>query len=323
MSILERRLRAERRPGARWPTRRCGPGWTGWRRRRRVGTRRSPSWPATCGSTTSTSPCSRRWSRAEDDGDRAGALDALEADPDGPGRAEAVAASGGLASPAARGAAAALAGAPTTRTSGRCCSRSTPAASTAPASCGTCASTSTTASCCAPPTTTGRTSTSTSSSRYARARRGCPSWPGRWPSTCVDVPQDRQRHVVDLGHLARRPSTCEPTRRRRWWRTCWRRCDFGRAPWRVDVTVTSTGGDEAEHLRTLHLTYRPKAGGGSPRTRSTATCIRCWPSGWTCGGWPTSGSSGWPPPRTSTSSTGWPTTTRRTIACSRSPRCAT
>ena len=40
------------------------------------------------------------------------------------------------------------------------------------------------------------------------------------------------------------------------------RCDFGRAPWRVDVTVTTTDGDEAEHVRTLHLSYRPKAGGG-------------------------------------------------------------
>ena len=40
------------------------------------------------------------------------------------------------------------------------------------------------------------------------------------------------------------------------------RCDFGRVPWRVDVTVTTTHGDEAEHVRTLHLSYRPRAGGG-------------------------------------------------------------
>ncbi|MGH3333930.1 MAG: carboxyl transferase domain-containing protein, partial [Nocardioidaceae bacterium] len=39
-------------------------------------------------------------------------------------------------------------------------------------------------------------------------------------------------------------------------------CDFGLEPWRLDVTVTSTGGDEAEHFRTLHLSYRSKAGGG-------------------------------------------------------------
>ncbi|MGA8246937.1 MAG: carboxyl transferase domain-containing protein [Nocardioides sp.] len=38
--------------------------------------------------------------------------------------------------------------------------------------------------------------------------------------------------------------------------------DFGRVPWRVDVTVTTTDGDEAEHFRTLHLSYRPAAGGG-------------------------------------------------------------
>ncbi|HLN76301.1 MAG TPA: carboxyl transferase domain-containing protein [Nocardioidaceae bacterium] len=40
-------------------------------------------------------------------------------------------------------------------------------------------------------------------------------------------------------------------------------CDFGREPWRVDVTVTTTGGEErVEHFRTLHMSYRPKAGGG-------------------------------------------------------------
>jgi acetyl-CoA carboxylase carboxyltransferase component/biotin carboxyl carrier protein len=39
-------------------------------------------------------------------------------------------------------------------------------------------------------------------------------------------------------------------------------CDFGCEPWRLDVTVTSTGGDEAEHFRTLHLSFRPKAEGG-------------------------------------------------------------
>ena len=40
------------------------------------------------------------------------------------------------------------------------------------------------------------------------------------------------------------------------------RCDFGCEPWRLDVTVTSTGGEEAEHFRTLHLSYRHKTGGG-------------------------------------------------------------
>ncbi len=39
-------------------------------------------------------------------------------------------------------------------------------------------------------------------------------------------------------------------------------CDFGCEPWRLDVTVTSTGGEEAEHFRTLHLSFRPKADGG-------------------------------------------------------------
>jgi acetyl/propionyl-CoA carboxylase alpha subunit/acetyl-CoA carboxylase carboxyltransferase component len=39
-------------------------------------------------------------------------------------------------------------------------------------------------------------------------------------------------------------------------------CDFGRAPWRLDVTVTSTAGDLPEHFRTQHLSYRPRAGGG-------------------------------------------------------------
>ena len=40
------------------------------------------------------------------------------------------------------------------------------------------------------------------------------------------------------------------------------RCDFGRVPWRVDVTVTTVQGDEAEHARTVHVSYRPKASGG-------------------------------------------------------------
>jgi acetyl/propionyl-CoA carboxylase alpha subunit len=40
------------------------------------------------------------------------------------------------------------------------------------------------------------------------------------------------------------------------------RCEFGRAPWRVDVTVTTIDGDEAEHARTVHVSYRPKASGG-------------------------------------------------------------
>ncbi len=39
-------------------------------------------------------------------------------------------------------------------------------------------------------------------------------------------------------------------------------CDFGRPPWRLDVTVTSTGGETPEHFRTQHLSFRPKAGGG-------------------------------------------------------------
>jgi acetyl/propionyl-CoA carboxylase alpha subunit/acetyl-CoA carboxylase carboxyltransferase component len=39
-------------------------------------------------------------------------------------------------------------------------------------------------------------------------------------------------------------------------------CDFGCAPWRLDVTVTSMGGEEAEHVRTVHLSFRPKAEGG-------------------------------------------------------------
>jgi acetyl/propionyl-CoA carboxylase alpha subunit/acetyl-CoA carboxylase carboxyltransferase component len=40
------------------------------------------------------------------------------------------------------------------------------------------------------------------------------------------------------------------------------RCDFGRDPWRVDVTVTTTDGPEAEHFRTVHLSYRTASAGG-------------------------------------------------------------
>ncbi len=39
------------------------------------------------------------------------------------------------------------------------------------------------------------------------------------------------------------------------------RCDFGVTPWRLDLTITSTGGPRAEHFRTVHLTYRPTADG--------------------------------------------------------------
>ncbi len=38
--------------------------------------------------------------------------------------------------------------------------------------------------------------------------------------------------------------------------------DFGRIPRRLDVTVTNTGGAEAEHFRTQHLSYRQRAGRG-------------------------------------------------------------
>jgi acetyl-CoA carboxylase carboxyltransferase component len=38
--------------------------------------------------------------------------------------------------------------------------------------------------------------------------------------------------------------------------------EFPRAPWRLDVTVTSTGGELPEHLRTQHMTYRPRSDGG-------------------------------------------------------------
>ncbi|MGZ4638274.1 MAG: ATP-binding protein [Actinomycetes bacterium] len=38
--------------------------------------------------------------------------------------------------------------------------------------------------------------------------------------------------------------------------------EFGRQPWRLDITVTSTGGELPEHLRTQHMTYRPREDGG-------------------------------------------------------------
>ena len=38
--------------------------------------------------------------------------------------------------------------------------------------------------------------------------------------------------------------------------------DLGRTPRRVDFTVTSTDGNAPEHLRTQHVTYRPRADGG-------------------------------------------------------------
>jgi acetyl/propionyl-CoA carboxylase alpha subunit/acetyl-CoA carboxylase carboxyltransferase component len=44
-------------------------------------------------------------------------------------------------------------------------------------------------------------------------------------------------------------------------------CDFGRPLWRFDVTVTSTAGGTAEHLRTQHLTYRQPDGGAFTEER--------------------------------------------------------
>jgi acetyl/propionyl-CoA carboxylase alpha subunit/acetyl-CoA carboxylase carboxyltransferase component len=38
-------------------------------------------------------------------------------------------------------------------------------------------------------------------------------------------------------------------------------CDFGRPPRRLNLIVTSTGGEQAEHFRTLHLTYRRRPDG--------------------------------------------------------------
>ncbi len=76
----------------------------------------------------------------------------------------------------------------------------------------------------------------------------------------ADVPADRQV-VVDLATWREgdRTSVDETAPQVE---ALLARCDFGREPWRVDVTVTSTGGEQAEHFRTLHLSYRPKAGGG-------------------------------------------------------------
>ncbi len=39
-------------------------------------------------------------------------------------------------------------------------------------------------------------------------------------------------------------------------------CDFGRAPWRLDITTTSASGSRAEHFRTQHLSYRYRKGRG-------------------------------------------------------------
>ena len=74
------------------------------------------------------------------------------------------------------------------------------------------------------------------------------------------TPQDRQV-VIDLATWRAGPHTSveetAPDVERLLARSA-----FGCAPWRVDVTVTTIGGDEAEAMRTLHLTYRSRAGGG-------------------------------------------------------------
>ncbi len=76
----------------------------------------------------------------------------------------------------------------------------------------------------------------------------------------AEIPQDR-RVVVDL-------AAWRPAEHRSLDETVpeieelLARCDFGCIPWRVDITLTSTGGVQAEHFRTIHLSYRSRAEGG-------------------------------------------------------------
>jgi acetyl-CoA carboxylase carboxyltransferase component len=74
--------------------------------------------------------------------------------------------------------------------------------------------------------------------------------------------QDRQREVVvDIGtwRTAEQPDADLTAAQLQ---SLLEATQFGRAPWRVDITVTSTGGEAPEHLRTQHMTYRPRENGG-------------------------------------------------------------
>ncbi|HEX6918694.1 MAG TPA: carboxyl transferase domain-containing protein, partial [Actinomycetes bacterium] len=75
-----------------------------------------------------------------------------------------------------------------------------------------------------------------------------------------DVPADGQV-IVDLGTW-RVGERCPVEETAAQVEALLAECDFGRQPWRLDITVTSTVGTQAEHFRTQHLTYRPREGGG-------------------------------------------------------------
>ena len=143
------------------PTQRCGPGLTAWPPSR-VASGWSQSWPATCGSTTSTSRCWRspsqtEYAAAERD------LDALR----GRSRRRRREPSGSTGSwPAhSRCAQRCCAGGAAATTPGcaECCWRSTPAGSTGSENCAAFRSASTTGGCSARPTTTTRAGPYTSS----------------------------------------------------------------------------------------------------------------------------------------------------------------
>ncbi len=314
-----RRLRAGGAFGAGRRTPGCAPGSTGWPPPRRAATRASRTWPATCGSATSTSRCSRR-SCSGEYAETEAVLDGVEADPDGPGRDAAVARLVAVAAPAAGGAAPPLAGHARPRRP--------------------------------PDDPRGLRPPLLPHPRAARpALRGAPRPPAvRHRLRLGEQAHPPGRRLRRAGRAARRRGRGRRAPRRGADRPAGRRRPrvlAGRGA-TVHRRDGPRGGVAAGRLRLRpaavaagrHRDQHRRRGGralphpapqlpagrrtaGSARTCSTATCTRCWPSGSTCGGWRTSGSSGSRRPRTSTSSTAWPTRTRRTTGCSRSPRCAT
>ena len=116
------------------------------------------------------------------------------------------------------------------------------------------------ATCCAPRTTTGTTGTSTSWSAYARIDE----LPDLFRAVATHVAgEDPQRDVVvDVATWRDGEQPDARGDRRRAATPCWTTSDFGRTPRRVDFTVTSTDGTSPEHLRTQHVTFRPRADGG-------------------------------------------------------------
>ena len=166
-------------------------------------------------------------------------LDALEADPDGPGREAAIAASRALAAPAAWCAAPPLAGSDRPGVPEGAARGLRPPLLPHPRAARPALRRARRTAAVRRPTTTGRTSTSTSWSPTP-SWTGCPSWRGPWPRTSsASRRTGRSSSTWPPGGPGRTGASTRPPRR---WSELLAACDFGCEPWRLDVTVTTHRG---------------------------------------------------------------------------------